>query len=96
MLTRRALLAALAAKSTWPFAYSCKGFPNWPLEKAFALWKASHEDDTNAEGTYLLAVAYRDGLGTETDAVEARRLMKQAAEMGNDKAIKAWKEMEEK
>lgn len=66
------------------------------LEKAFALWKASHEDDTNAEGTYLLAVAYRDGLGTEEDAAEARRLMKQAAEMGNDNAIKAWKEMEEK
>jgi TPR repeat protein len=66
------------------------------LEKAFALWKASHEDDTNAEGTYLLAVAYRDGLGTESDAAEARRLMKQAAEMGNDNAIKAWKEMEEK
>ena len=37
MLTRRALLAALAAKSTWPFAYSFKGFPNWTLEKAFAL-----------------------------------------------------------
>lgn len=66
------------------------------LEKAFALWKASHEDDTNAEGTYLLAVAYRDGLGTEEDAAEARRLMKQAAEMGNERAIKAWKEMEEK
>lgn len=66
------------------------------LERAFALWKASHEDDTNAEGTYLLAVAYRDGLGTEEDAAEARRLMKQAAEMGNEKAIKAMKEMEEK
>ena len=37
MLTRRALLASLAAAPAWPFAYSGKGYPNWPLEKMFAL-----------------------------------------------------------
>lgn len=36
MLTRRALLYALAAKTEWPFAYSFKGYPSWPLERAFA------------------------------------------------------------
>lgn len=36
MITRRTLLAALAARQTWPFAFSFKGYPGWPLEKAFA------------------------------------------------------------
>lgn len=29
--------AAVAAPAAWPFGYSCKGFPGWPLERAFAL-----------------------------------------------------------
>ena len=37
VITRRAILAALAQRNNWPFAFSFKGFPNWPLEKAFAL-----------------------------------------------------------
>jgi len=37
MITRRALLASLAARPRWPFAFSFKGYPDWPLEKAFAL-----------------------------------------------------------
>jgi len=37
VISRRALLAALAAKPGRPFAFSFKGYPNWPLEKAFAL-----------------------------------------------------------
>lgn len=36
MISRRALLAALAARQTWPFGFSFKGYPGWPLEKAFA------------------------------------------------------------
>lgn len=37
-MTRRTLLAALAAaKSPRPFAFGCKGYPNWPLPQAFAL-----------------------------------------------------------
>jgi inosose dehydratase len=37
LITRRAVLAALAAPSRWPFAFSFKGYPGWPLEKAFEL-----------------------------------------------------------
>ncbi|MBI2688954.1 MAG: sugar phosphate isomerase/epimerase [Acidobacteria bacterium] len=37
MITRRALLAALAASKSWPFGFSFKAFPGWPLEKSFAL-----------------------------------------------------------
>ena len=36
-MTRRALLALLAAKPGWPFGFSLKGFPGWPLERCFAL-----------------------------------------------------------
>ena len=36
VITRRAILAALAAQPAWPFAFSFKGYPNWPLERAFA------------------------------------------------------------
>jgi inosose dehydratase len=36
-MTRRTLLAALAASNpARPFAFSAKGYPNWPLERAFA------------------------------------------------------------
>jgi inosose dehydratase len=37
VITRRALLSLLAARPSRPFAFSFKGYPNWPLEKAFAL-----------------------------------------------------------
>jgi sugar phosphate isomerase/epimerase len=37
VITRRALLSLLAAGSSRLFAFSFKGYPNWPLEKAFAL-----------------------------------------------------------
>jgi len=37
MITRRAVLSLLAARPSRPFAFSFKGYPNWPLEKAFAL-----------------------------------------------------------
>jgi inosose dehydratase len=37
VITRRTLLAGLmAARPQWPFAFSFKGYPNWPLELAFA------------------------------------------------------------
>jgi sugar phosphate isomerase/epimerase len=39
-MRRRTFLAAgaaMAAPAAWPFGYSCKGFPGWPLERAFAL-----------------------------------------------------------
>lgn len=39
-MTRRVLLAGLIPRAkTAVFAYSFKGFPNWPLEKSFALAK---------------------------------------------------------
>lgn len=37
VITRRALLSLLAARPPRPFAFSFKGYPHWPLEKAFAL-----------------------------------------------------------
>jgi sugar phosphate isomerase/epimerase len=37
VITRRVLLSLLAAREQWPFGFSFKGFPNWPLPKAFAL-----------------------------------------------------------
>ena len=37
VITRRALLSLLANRQQWPFGFSFKGYPNWPLEKAFAL-----------------------------------------------------------
>ncbi|MSV31595.1 MAG: sugar phosphate isomerase/epimerase [Bryobacterales bacterium] len=37
VITRRAIFAALAAQPSWPFAFSFKGYLNWPLERAFAL-----------------------------------------------------------
>ena len=37
VITRRAIFSLLAARPTRPFAFSFKGYPNWPLEKAFAL-----------------------------------------------------------
>jgi TPR repeat protein len=55
-------------------------------EKAFELWKKSHEDNADFEGTYLLSRAYKNGFGVEADEAEAVRLLKQAAEMGSDKA----------
>jgi sugar phosphate isomerase/epimerase len=39
VITRRAILAALAPQPKWPFAFSFKGYPNWPLERAFAFTK---------------------------------------------------------
>lgn len=36
MITRRALLAALAARRPRPFAFSCKGYPGWTVEQCFA------------------------------------------------------------
>lgn len=37
MITRRALLSLIASRRQWPFAFSFKGFPGWPMERAFAL-----------------------------------------------------------
>ena len=37
VITRRALLSLLATRQEWPFGFSFKGYPNWPLTKAFAL-----------------------------------------------------------
>ena len=37
VITRRAIFSLLAARQARPFAFSFKGYPNWPLEKAFAL-----------------------------------------------------------
>lgn len=37
VITRRILFSLLATRRQWPFGFSFKGFPNWPLPKAFAL-----------------------------------------------------------
>ncbi|HEU0124260.1 MAG TPA: sugar phosphate isomerase/epimerase family protein [Bryobacteraceae bacterium] len=62
MITRRALLAALAQRTHWPFAYSFKGYPQWPLEKAFSLTA-----QLGYTGVELFEPA-------KVDATEARRL----------------------
>ena len=63
-MTRRSLLAALAAPGpkAWPFGFSFKGFPNWPLEKCFALCQ-----ELGYTGVELFDPA-------KVNAAEARRL----------------------
>lgn len=65
MITRRALLAALAARSAWPFAFSFKGYPQWPLDRAFAFTA-----QLGYSGVELFEPA-------KIDARQARRLSRQ-------------------
>jgi len=64
MITRRVLLAALAPRPRWPFAFSFKGYPNWPLERAFAFTA-----QLGYTGVELFEPA-------KVDAAEANRLAK--------------------